>query len=320
MKTRILIAILVLIAAGIGIWAALTAGGPRMEQLVPAWQLLPTQSYRAMGVMDPFLSWSPDSRSVIFSVFGLGSQRDKIFRWKVGEKKLEYITAGVSPNFVSRDEFIYLKKQPKGIFLRSLRTGKEREVAVPIKKNEFFPEIVGFSYDPTRRTITVRMTEWTHFRTWGPDEYDLEGRHVGSVYSRLDENIVDWSRDPRSAKCAILVREERGSSVSLQIARGSRSRGREIAAGEINAVAWSPDGGTLAYAEDKIVVAVRAEDLRRAVVGRFGDPNDESDKRRAARLIWSPNGDYLAVLVYVSDPQGDYPLYYVLDMSKLQWE
>ncbi|MGC8861331.1 MAG: hypothetical protein ACP5R5_01000 [Armatimonadota bacterium] len=320
MRTRIAIAILIVIAAGVGIWAALGTRESAAERLVPAWQLLPAQSYRAMGVLDPFLSWSPDSRSVIFSVFGLGSQRDKIFRWRVGEKKLEYITAGVSPHFVTADEFIYMKKLPKGIFLRSLRTGKEREVAALLKKNELFPEITGFSYDPERKTITVRMTEWTRFRTFGPDEYDLEGRHVGPVYSRLGENIVDWSPDPKSSKCAILVQQDRGRILSLQIAHGSRSRGREIARGDLNAVAWSPDGRTLAYAFDKTVVAVRVADLRRAVVGRFGNPDDESDKRCAARLIWSPNGDYLAVLVYVSDPQGDYPFYYVLDMSKLKWE
>ena len=320
MRIRIMLAILIVLVVAAGLWLAVATGPPGPVRLAPAWQLLPQESYRAMGVLDPFLSWSPDSRSLIFSVFGLGSQRDKVFRWKVGEKKLQYVTAGASPNCVTDDLFLYLKRQPKGVYLRSLRTGKEREVAAPLKKNEFFPEVTGFAYDPQRRTIIVRMTDLTQFRTPGPEEYDLEGRLVGSVSSRLGEGIVDSSCDPRATKCAILVQEKDTVPVSLQIAEGRESRGRELASGKLNAVAWSPDGRVLAYANDKIVVAVRPQDLRRVVVARFGDPDDDSDKRYAARLIWSPNSQYLAVFLYIPDNSGDYPFYYVLDMSKLKWE
>lgn len=320
MRIRIILAILVVLVVAVGVWVAVATGPPGAVRLAPAWQLLPAESYRAMGVLDPFLSWSPDSRSVIFSVFGLGSQRDKVFRWKVGETKLEYITTGVSPNYVTDDEFLYLKKQPKGIFLRSLRTGKEREVATLLEKNEFFPDITGFDYDPQRRTIIVRMTELTQFRTPGPDEYDLEGKHIGAVSSRLGEGIVDSSFDPTGKRCAILVQERQVGPVSLHLAGGQERRGREITRGKLNAVAWSPDGRIVAYADDKIVVAVRPQDHRQVVVARFGDPDDDSDKRYAARLIWSPNSQHLAVFVYIPNPAGDYPFYYVLDMSKFKWD
>ncbi|MCX8052798.1 MAG: hypothetical protein N3B12_03235 [Armatimonadetes bacterium] len=319
MKSRVILVILGILAVGVGVWISVTTGSGIPDQLVPAWQLLPKETYRAMGVTDPFLSWSPDSSSIIFSVFDRGSRRDKIFKWEVGEKKLEYITEGMSPNFVSNHEFLYLKRQPKGILLRRLNSGEEREVAKLLKKSEFFSEVIGFSYDPERKTITVRMAEWTRFRTLGPDEYDLSGKYLGEVSTRQSEGIVDYSFDPTGSRCAILVEEQPERSISLQIAKGKASRGREIARGELNAVAWSPDGRVIAYAEDKTVVAVRPNDLRRVVVGRFGNPNDEFDKRKAVRLIWSPNSRYMAVMVYVPNTKGDYPLYYVLDMSKLAW-
>lgn len=288
-------------------------------RIVRAWSLLPKESYRAMGVTDPFLSWSPDSRSVIFGVYGLHSHAYKIFRWKLGEKKLEYIASGVSPSFISNDEIIYLKKAPSGkaagIFRRDLRTGVESEVARALRKNDFFGDITGFSYDPKRRTLQVRMIEYTRFRTPGPDEYDLDGDFVGSVVSRLGEGIVDYSFDPTGRKCAIMVRERYTRPVSLQLANGKNSRGREVARGKINAVAWSPDGRTVAYADGKEVVALNPRTLERTVVARFGDPKDKKDNRYVARLIWAPNSQYLAAFVYVSNLSGDYPLYYILDMS-----
>jgi len=324
MKTRIAVAVLIVLIAGVGIWLAVATAPPGPTRLVPAWQLLLAENYRAMGVLDPFLSWSPDSRSVIFSVFGLRSQRDKMFRWEVGEKKLQPIGAGASATYVTNDEFLYLRREPKAVLLCSLRSGKEREVASALKRGEFWSDVIGIAYNPKRRTIVARMAEYTQFSTPGTDEYDLTGKLISTVSTRLGEGIVDWSSDPTSGKSAILVQEKAGGPVSLQIVpkafgRNAR-RGREIAKGNLTSVAWSPNGRTIAYSQGKIVVAVRPDDFSRVIVARFGDPDDESDKRTAVRLIWSPNSQYLAVFVYVPSPAGDYPLYYVLDMSKLKWQ
>jgi hypothetical protein len=210
------------------------------------------------------------------------------------------------------------------VLLCSLRSGKEREVASALKRGEFWSDVIGIAYNPKRRTIVARMAEYTQFSTPGTDEYDLTGKLISTVSTRLGEGIVDWSSDPTSGKSAILVQEKAGGPVSLQIVpkafgRNAR-RGREIAKGNLTSVAWSPNGRTIAYSQGKIVVAVRPDDFSRVIVARFGDPDDESDKRTAVRLIWSPNSQYLAVFVYVPSPAGDYPLYYVLDMSKLKWQ
>lgn len=323
MRMRTALILLLVIALGVAVVVYVFSGSPGPVKPVPSWSLLPKASYRAMAVTDPFVSWSPDSRSVLLGLQDLESFEYKIFMWDLGKKKLTYITSGVSPNFVSDDEFIYLRrdtsKKALGIFRRNLRTGSEREIALGLKKNEFFPDITGFDYDPASKTITVCMTEYTRFRTPGPESYDLGGRFVGSVSSRQGEDIIDYSYSPDRSRCAILVSKRYTRPIRLQIAEGSDSRGREIAKGDINAVAWSPDGRTIVYAHDKMVVALHPRDMRRAVVARFGDPDDQKDKRYVSRLIWSPNSRYLAVFVYVPDDHGDYPLYYVLDMSKLDW-
>ncbi|MDH7600949.1 MAG: hypothetical protein QHI38_02240 [Armatimonadota bacterium] len=322
MKIRVAVTALLIAALGAAAVVYFANEPATRTQLVQAWSLLPKESYRAMGVTDPFVSWSPDSRSVVFGLYGLHSHAYKIFLWKVGDKQLEYVTAGVSPSFLSNDEIIYLKKQPSGkaagIFRRNLRTRSESEVAVALKNNDFFTDLTGFSYDQKHKTLQVCMVEYTRFRTPGPEEYDLNGNFVRPVSSRLGEGIVDYSFDPTGRRCAIMVRERYTRPVSLQLADGNSSRGREIARGKINAVAWSPNGSTVAYAEGKEVIALNPQTLERTVVARFGDPSDEKDGRYVARLEWSPNSRYLAAFVYVPNLAGDYPLYYVLDMSELQ--
>jgi WD40 repeat protein len=324
MRMRTALILLLIVAFAVTAVVYVSSGPPGPVHLVPSWSLLPKASFRAMAVTDPFVSWSPDSRSVLLGLQDLSSFSYKIFKWDLDTKKLAYITSGVSPNFVTINEFIYLKrdtsKRALGIFRRDLRTGSEQEIASGLKKNELFPDVTGFAYDPTSKTITICMTEYTRFRTPGPERYDLRGNLVESVSSRQGEDIIDYSYAPDKTKCAILVRERYTRPVRLQIAKGSDSRGREIAQGHINAVAWSPNGDTIAYAQDKIVVALRPSDFKRVVVARFGDPDDQKDKRYVSRLIWSPNSRYLAVFVYVPDDHGDYPLYYVLDMSKCKWE
>lgn len=319
MRTALILLLVVALGAAVYVFSRPT----ELIKLVPSWSLLPKASYRAMAVTDPFVSWSPDSSSVLLGLQDLKSYDYKIFMWDLGKKKLTYITSGVSPHFVSDNEFIYLRrdssKKVLGIFRRNLHTGSEREIALGLKKNELFADSTGFDYDPASKTITICMTEYTRFRTPGPERYDLRGRFVGSVSSRQGEDIVDYSYSPDRSRCAILVLERHTRPVRLQIASGSESRGREIARGRINAVAWSPDGRTIAYAQDKVVVAVNAGNLKRTVVACFGDTDDRNDKRYVSRLVWSPNSRYLAVFVYVPDEHGDYPLYYVLDMSKLDW-
>lgn len=317
MKTKliVIIALIVVAVAAIG----LTVGRPPAPvRPVQAWQLLSSGTYRAMGVTDPFVSWTPDSRSVVFSVFTLKSQRNRLFRWKVGEKDLEMIVGGASPNCVSNDEFLYLCSSPKTIFKRSLSTGRDVEVGTALRKLDSWKTVTGFVYRPESRSVVLRTTvEFTQFPMLGVEEYDLSGKHIGRVDSRTSEGVVDESRSPDGAKSAIMVQDYPNGPISLRLVSGDAITGRELAKGPyIGAVAWSPDGRSIAYGDGKTVVLLDSDGNKKAVVGVFGDPDDRSDRRAVTRLSWSPNSQYLAVFVYVCDKAGDYPLYYVLDMSK----
>jgi len=108
--------------------------------------------------------------------------------------------------------------------------------------------------------------------------------------------------------------------LKLQIADDTRNRGKDVASGELGAVAWSPNGSLIAYADSVEVAVVRPSDGKRIVVGRFGDTVDPQDERFVSRLSWSPNSNYLAALVYVPSQVRDYPVLYVLDMSKFKWD
>ena len=48
------------------------------------------------------------------------TQRNTVLRWQVGEKKLQTIVEGTSANYVNNFDFVYLKGNPKGLFLRSV--------------------------------------------------------------------------------------------------------------------------------------------------------------------------------------------------------
>lgn len=320
MNSRTVIVLLILIALAVGGWALfhnMSAGG---ERLVPAWGLLAASKYKAVSMTDPFVSWSPDSRMLVLSAYEFRSRSARIYRWNVGEKKLRPVTAGSSPNFVSVDKFLYLKPDPKAVFLRSLSTSREHEVMPEVKKSAFWEDVTGIMYDPARKAVALRLAEFTHYYTPGSEEYDLSGKRLGDAETRTSEGILDWSRDPKSSRCALLVREQDDEPITLQIAGGQHSRGAVVASGDLGAVSWSPNGDTIAYGDSTSVIALRPSDGKCVTVGAFPDPKNPEGKRDVVRLSWSPNGQYLAAMVYVRLDGGDYPLIYVLDMSKFKWD
>lgn len=312
--------LLILVAIAAGGWALHGMVASEPTQLVPAWRLLEPQRYRGMSQLDPFVSWSPDSRSLLFSEFSYKGQTDKIYRWDVGENEITEVTSGASPNFTGKNRFIYLKKEPKSIIERSLTTGEEKEIMPAVTGSEFWGDVAAINYNPEKNTVALRLVEITRHYTPGSEEFDMEGRWVGDIPTRMADGIVDFSGSPDGSKCAILVQESVDQPVSLQIADEGQKRGKVVATGHLGAVAWSPSGEIFAYGESTNVVAVRPGDGKRVVIGRFGAARGSSQSRHVTRLSWSPNSQYLAVLVYVPDISGDYPIIYVLDMSRFNWE
>ena len=320
MTVRRAIVVLVVVAAAAGIWV-LVWGGPRITvRLVPAWQLVPAHRYGGSDVVDPFVSWSPDSRSLLLSEYSRVARKAQIFRWNVGEKKLRSVTDGSSPNHLDDQTFIYLKTKPKAIYKRDIESGSETEVLAKVKLSNFWDEVDSFTYDPERKTVALRLAKFTRRYVPGTEEYDMTGRLLGDVSTCRGENVVDCSRDPTGSKCALVVQEAEGATASLQIADKGQHRGDTLASGSIGAVAWSTADDLVAYAESTSVLVVRPSDGAKAIVARFDAPTDKPDARYVCRLSWSPNGHYLAVLVYVSSRTGEYPLIYVLDMSSFEWD
>lgn len=327
MNARRIVIILIIIAVLIAGGVLLSRARAPETWLVPAWQLTPAGRYSGIALTDPFVSWAPDGRSLLFSASDIKLRRDAVYQWNVGEKKLQYICNGTSPNYISNDEFVYLKKnifgsffdKDKTLILRNLSTGEEREFAPAIKKSRFWNEVTAFTYNPARRSLILRLVEFTRYYNPGTEEYDLSGRRIGEIKTRLSEGIVDWSNAP-DGRCAALVEEKEGAPLTLQVIDKGKSRGRVLAEGQLSCVAWSPDGETIAVGESVAVSAVRPSDGKRLIVARFGDPNDPNEQRYVCRLSWSPDSRLLAVLLYTPMQTGDYLETYVLDMSNIRWK
>lgn len=317
---RVALILVVIIALGVGAWALYGNLTAPATQLLPTWQLTQSSRYSGIGMTDPFVSWSPDSRTVLFSVMDMRFRNDIIYRWNVGENELQRIAVGASPNFLSAREFAYLKREPKSFVVRDLASGQEREFAPAVKRTQFWNEVTAFTYDPTAETITLRLIEATRYYTPGTEVYDTSGKRIGDVGTRLSEGIVDFSPNPDGSASALLVQETEGAPLSLQIADKGKSRGNRIMTGNLTSVAWSPDGEVIACGESVLVHALRPSDGKRLIVARFGDPDDPLEKRYVSRLSWSPDSKFLAVLLYVPSDMGDYPLIYVLSMSGLKWD
>lgn len=121
MKSRTLLLVLLVAALSAGILTLIGCGSERSTQLVPVWQLFEASRYWGMQQIDPFVSWSPDSKSLLLSEQSYISHRQLLMKWNVGDKKLQLVTYGISPNYLNDHEFVYLKEMQRGIFKRDSR-------------------------------------------------------------------------------------------------------------------------------------------------------------------------------------------------------
>lgn len=316
-RTWILISLVAIVALFFGGQALLRTRSVLPTELAPAWLLTAEGRYGAVSMTDPFASWSPDSKSLLFAVYTMKQRQEKIFRWEVDAKRIEPITEGWAPNYVTNDEFLYMRRDPKSILQRSLSTGKEREAAPALKTSDFWKEVTAFTYEPTKQSVILRLIESTRYSTPGTEEYSLAGEHLGEVESLTSEGVMDSSTEPGGSKVALLVQERENGPLSVQIADKGQSRGRQIASGSISAVAWSPNRKIVAYGQGAVVVAADVASGKRTIIARFSDSQKPADARYVSRLLWSPDGEHLAVQVYVPRVEGDYPLIYVLDTGGL---
>lgn len=321
MTTRKSAAILIAVAIAAGAAVAIGRSAGEPDRLVSAWQLTPAKRYRAMQVTDPFVSWAPDSRSLLMSAYTFDPLKSLVLWWKVGEKQLRLVTEGVSPNYMEDGRrFIYLKTEPTRLFIYDLATATEEQILPELTSADPWSEAKAFTYDPERRALALRLVDYTQFYLPGTEEYTLDGRRLGPVATGLGGETMAVAASRSGRYRAAIVDTQRTGRLALKVREKGSGGEREVAAGYIGAVDWSPDDDVLAYGDLSSVVLFRPGDDRKVVVARFGPPPASPDNRYVSRLKWSPNGDYLAVLVYVPSEEGDYPLIYVLNMSGFRWD
>lgn len=318
MKNAILVLIAIALVAVL--WAAFARGASEPTCLVPAWQLTPEGRYDGQTLVDPVASWSPDSRSLLFAAVSAKGYRSSILRWKVGEKRADRVLYGVSPNYTDNNTFIYLQQGPKSVIERSLSADIGRLIAPGLAKVDVWREVTGFSYNPARKTIELRLSSLTQFYEPGFEEFDLTGKSLGSVPRTTGGGILARGADPKGSRSAVIFGDEPEGTRELRIAApGEESKSKPVASGSLGAVAWSPDGRLVAFADAAEVKVLNPSDMKIITVARFSSPPESGDQAFVCRLLWSPNGSYLAALDIVPSADSSSSVLYVLDMTKIKW-
>jgi hypothetical protein len=197
MKIKIAIAAIVIIALAAGIWAALGTGETETIRMAPAWQLTSAKSYDSNALVDPIASWSPDSKSLLFEGIGAQYYRAFICQWNVGDKKITRLMEGFCPNYISSDKFLYLRTNPRSVVEHDLVTKRERPIAQDLPKWDLWRELTGFSYDPVRKTLALRLAKFARYYEPGCEEADLNGKYLGKVCRTTGGGVLDRSNDPK---------------------------------------------------------------------------------------------------------------------------
>jgi WD40 repeat protein len=319
MSVRAVVIALVVIALAAGLWAAFGRGTSELTRLVPAWQLIPAASCEAESLVDPVMSWAPDSRSLLFSTASAKGYRPSILHWNVGDKRAERVVYGVSPNYVNNDIFLFLRQSPKSVCGHSLSTGAERNMVPNLNKVDLFREVTGFSYIAARKTVQLRVSYLTQFYEPGCQEIDFTGKSLGNVARTTGDAVLDRGVDPKGARSAVIFDDPAQETRELRIAApGEENKSKPVASGNLGAVAWSPDGQLVAFGDSNEVRLLKLGDMKIITVARFGAQPESGAGPCVSRLAWSPNGSYLAALDVIPAESISNAVLYVLDMTKIR--
>lgn len=318
MKSRLLIVALILVVLGASLWAVMRSNSQQVE-LVPAWRLTPQGMYNGDLLLDPVVSWSPNSKSLLVAAKSTKTTMPWILHWNVGDKQLERVCYGAAPNYIDNDTFLYLITNPQIVVEHSFSRGTDRPVIRSFERVDFWKDITSFSYVPARKTLALRFSTFTRYYEPGLVEVDLTGKPLGKLPRLTGDGILDRSADPENQQVAEILGELTGGERVLQVSQiGATSGGKRITDGDLGAVAWSPDGNTIAFADSNEVKIIDPAGLKITVVGRFGSSSDASQMPYVCRLAWSPDSKYLCAIQLVPTAIGGDMMAYVLDMSKLK--
>lgn len=318
MKSRLLVAAIALVAVGAGLWA-IAGRGSEPVRLVRAWQLTPKGMYSGDMILDPTVSWSPDSGSLLLAATDSKSSKTWILGWDVGEKKLSRVALGVSPNYTSKSTFLFLYQNPLMLIEHNFATDGQRMLAKGFPEVDFGGDVTSFSYIPERKTIALRFSGFTRYPESAREEVSLTGKPIRKLPRHGGNGVLDISRSPDGSRSAEIRGELSGGERQLTIGSGQNEEADVIARGDIGAVAWSPDGRIVAFADFNDVKAVDPDDGKIVVVARFDSSSVVEQAPYVCRLVWSPDSKYLAAIQVVPHEMGGNMMVYVLDMSRIRF-
>ena len=319
MKRKTYAIILVLVALAVCLCVLVGCGSGEQTRLVRAWQLTSKDRYTGDSMKDPVISWSPDSKLLAFTTTQRKDYRTEVMGWNVGENALTNITDATSPNFVDNNTLLVFRQNPIGIYERDMRTGKEHTIAPQLRNLDLWRDITAFNYNPTHKTIELRFSNFTRYYEPGCEEIDLNGKFIRNIPRATGAGVLDRSDDPKGGRSAIVFGDLTNVVSELRLGRSDRgdTNGKLIEKGNIGAVSWAPDGRVIAYSEDNVVKVCSPSGDGKTVVARFGRLPDSGDPPRICRLVWSPDGSYLATIELIPNDDWVCAMVYVLDMSKV---
>lgn len=288
----------------------------QQETLVKAWQLIPSHSCRASYMADPVVSWASDSQSLLFTAISPKDGKSIIRRWNVGEKKARRVTDGISPNYTGEDTFVFLQASPKTIIEHNLSTNEQREVVKGLNKLDLYRDVSGLSYDSVNKNYQLRVYDFTEFYQPGCVAVDSSGREVGHVEPTTGGGVLDRSVDPRSGKSAVIYGDDK--TRELRIAnKGEEDTAKAIANGNLGAVAWRPDGSAVAFSDFAVIKIIDPSNGKTRIIARLGGELKPGKHDHVCRLMWSPDGKYLAAFKITSYETDSFAVLYVLDATNI---
>ncbi len=311
MNTRAFTFVSISIAA---ICCVLSGCRPEPQTLVKAWQLIPSHSCRANYMADPVVSWAPDSSSLLFAAISPKDGRSIIRHWRVGDQRAVRVTDGVSPNYTSQDTFVFLQSYPKTILEHNLSTNEQREVVKNLSKLDLYRDVTGLSYDPVNRNYQLRVYDFTEFYQPGCIAIDSSGREVGQVESTTGGKVLDRSVDPHSGKSAVIYGDDTARELRISD-KGKEDAAKGIASGNLAAVAWRPDGSAVAFSDFAVVKIIDPAGGEARTIARLAGEAKPGRHDHVCRLVWSPDGKYLAAFKITSYEMDSFAVLYVLDVT-----